>query len=211
MAKSGRSSSTLPRTSSKAQRTQQERRDATSNAVLQSAVKLFGERGYQKTSLEDIAADCGTTIRPIYHYYKNKKSLFLAVAEFREQQLLEVFENLEAEQGHEGNPLPLTTYWQVFTQVCQEPGFRQIVLLDAPTILGRDRWLKSPIVLKAIDYFYDLYPSLGEQNRILVARVFVAALTEAALVLSEYESQEKQPSFTELLRIFEGLTGVGAT
>ena len=189
----------------KPQRTQQERRDATSAAVLRSAIKLFGQRGYQKTSLEDIAADCGTTIRPIYHYYKNKKTLFLTVAETLEQQLLEVFEGMEVEQSQ---PMPVSAYWQAFTEVCQQEGFRQIVLLDAPNYLGRDRWLNSPIVNKAIDYFYALYPNLGEKSRMLVSRVFVAALTEAALVLSEHDGQEEPPSFAELLAIFESLTGV---
>lgn len=188
-------------------RTQQERRDATSSAVLQSAIRLFGQRGYQNTSLEDIAADCGTTIRPIYHYYRNKKNLFLTATETLETQLLGVFEGMEAQQTGQ---MPVSAYWQAFTEVCQQEGFRQIVLLDAPNFLGRDRWLNSPIVNKAIDYFYALYPGLGEKSRMLVSRVFVAALTEAALVLSEYDGEEEPPSFAELMAIFESLTGVRA-
>ena len=35
-----------------------------------------GEKGYADTSLEAIAADCGLTIRPIYHYFGNEKDLF---------------------------------------------------------------------------------------------------------------------------------------
>lgn len=203
MSKPGKSS----KNSGKPQRTQQERRDATSAAVLQSAIKLFGKNGYQKTSLEDIAADCGTTIRPIYHYYKNKKNLFLTVSETLENHLLQVFEGLEENQPQ---PLPISAYWQAFSDVCQQEGFRQVVLLDAPNILGRDRWLNSPIVNKAIDYFYALYPNLGEKSRVLVSRVFVAALTEAALVLSEYDGKEEPPSFGELMGIFENLTGIKA-
>ncbi|MDX1696333.1 MAG: TetR/AcrR family transcriptional regulator, partial [Ketobacteraceae bacterium] len=94
-------------------RTQKQRRETTSAAVLQSAIKLFGRQGYQNTSLEDIAADCGTTIRPIYHYYKNKKSLFLAVAEALESHLLEVLEALENQHA---DPLPVSAYWQAFTE-----------------------------------------------------------------------------------------------
>lgn len=188
----------------KSHRTQQERRDTTSSAVLASAIKLFGENGYQKTSLEDIAQDCGTTIRPIYHYFKNKKSLFQAVTENKEQYLLEMLESVEQDTQA---PLPLTTYWQVFTQVCQEPGFRQIVLIDSPNFLGRERWLESPIVKKAIDYFYVLYPNLSEQSRMLMSRVFVAALIEAAMVLSESDGDD-QLSFDELFAALERLTGI---
>lgn len=188
----------------KAPRTQQQRRDATSAAVLESAMKLFGEKGYQHTSLEDIAQDCGTTIRPIYHYYKSKKKLFLAVAEAREDYLFQVLEGIEKDTQQ---PLPLSEYWRVFTQVCQEPGFRQTVLIDAPNILGRERWESSPIVEKAIDYFFTLYPNLTDQSRMLISRVLVAALIEAAMVLSESDG-EGQPSFEELFAMFETITGI---
>ena len=56
-------------------RTQAQRREETQQAVLDSASRLFGEKGYAGTSLEEIAADCGLTIRPIYHYFGNKKAL----------------------------------------------------------------------------------------------------------------------------------------
>lgn len=58
-------------------RTQQERRSATTQVVLENATNLFGSRGYQATSLEDIAEASGTTIRPVYHYFGNKLNLFL--------------------------------------------------------------------------------------------------------------------------------------
>ena len=65
--------------SGRPRRTQAQRREQSRQAVLESACKLFGQRGYADTSLEDICADCGLTIRPVYHYFGNKKSLFEAV------------------------------------------------------------------------------------------------------------------------------------
>ena len=59
----------------KPRRTQAERRAQSRQAVLDSACRLFGEKGYADTSLEEISADCGLTIRPVYHYFGNKKSL----------------------------------------------------------------------------------------------------------------------------------------
>ncbi|MEP1470165.1 MAG: helix-turn-helix domain-containing protein [Halieaceae bacterium] len=58
-----------------------------SGALLDSATRLFGEQGYHNTSLEDIAADCQLTLRPIYHYFGNKKSLFAAVNKRMEQRM----------------------------------------------------------------------------------------------------------------------------
>lgn len=175
-------------------RTQQQRRDATSQAVLESAIVLFGARGYQCTALEDIAADCGTTIRPIYHYYKSKQNLFLAVTEHMEQKLFESLQNSVGENGTES----LVDYWETFTAFSQDAAFRQIVLVDAPTILGRDRWEHSPIVKQALEMLSSLFPHLRDESRMLVARMLVAALIEAALALSEPGNLEKEQAFEEV-------------
>ncbi len=74
---------------SKPKRTQAERREQSRNAVLESACRLFGDRGYANTSLEDIAADCNLTIRPIYHYFGSKKDLFSAVTEHMSLRILD--------------------------------------------------------------------------------------------------------------------------
>lgn len=183
-------------------RTQQQRRDGTSQAVLESACALFGARGYQDTALEDIAMDCGTTIRPIYHYFKSKKNLFLAVTEHMEQKL---FESLQTVNAHNNEPAALLNYWETFTSFGQDAAFRQIVLVDAPSILGRERWENSPVVTLAIDILCSLVPQLRPESRILVARMLVAALTEAALALSEPGNAEKERAFEEVSALIKTL------
>ncbi len=101
---------------SRPRKTQAQRRAESRNAVLESALKLFGERGYESTSLEDIAADCGLTIRPIYHYFGNKKALFAAANDVMEQRLLDSMSE-EAGQAAREN-------WSAFLDLCDDPGFR---------------------------------------------------------------------------------------
>lgn len=185
-------------------RTQQQRRDGTSQAVLESACALFGARGYQDTALEDIAMDCGTTIRPIYHYFKSKKNLFLAVTEHMEQKL---FESLQTVNARNNERASLLNYWEAFTSFGQDAAFRQIVLVDAPSILGRERWENSPVVTLAIDILCSLVPHLRPESRILVARMLVAALTEAALALSEPGNAEKERAFEEVSALIKTLLG----
>lgn len=184
-------------------KTQQQRRDETSAAVLDSACKLFGEYGYQKTSLEDIAKDCGTTIRPIYHYYGNKKNLFLAVVEAKEAELFQSMLTLEAQAKAEASSVSVSAYWKSFMAFGRDAGFRQVVLVDSPAILGRERWAATPILHKAIDYFYGLYPVLQETSRQLIARMLVAALVEAAMVLSEAGEPEGEPAFDDIFALFD--------
>jgi len=47
-------------------------RDEKRAALLRAAVKLFNERGFHATSLDDVAASVGVTKPVIYHYLGNK-------------------------------------------------------------------------------------------------------------------------------------------
>lgn len=54
---------------------------AVDNRILQAAFSLFSEKGYQATSVPDIAARAGMTPGNIYRYYTSKFELFYAVLE----------------------------------------------------------------------------------------------------------------------------------
>ncbi len=45
--------------------------------IIKSAIALFGERGYESTSLKDIGADAGHAAGLITHHFKTKAALFL--------------------------------------------------------------------------------------------------------------------------------------
>lgn len=47
-------------------------------AILDAAIKLFGNRGYHATSFADIAEYLGVTKPTVYHYFKNKEELLFA-------------------------------------------------------------------------------------------------------------------------------------
>ncbi len=52
----------------------------TANKILQTASKLFAEKGFSNVSVRDICKETGTTAPVIYYYFGNKKGLFDAVA-----------------------------------------------------------------------------------------------------------------------------------
>lgn len=43
--------------------------------ILASAFKVFSEKGYTKTNLNEIAAICNTSRTPIYYHFKDKQTL----------------------------------------------------------------------------------------------------------------------------------------
>ncbi|MFK4087860.1 TetR/AcrR family transcriptional regulator [Kribbella sp. NPDC020789] len=67
-------------TSTTAQPTPKRRRDraAREREILAAAERIFGDRGYQGTSMDDVAAAVGVSKPLIYQYYGSKDGLFLA-------------------------------------------------------------------------------------------------------------------------------------
>lgn len=49
--------------------------------ILEAAVTLFAERGYQRATVKEIAARAGIAPGTIYLYFRNKRELLLALAE----------------------------------------------------------------------------------------------------------------------------------
>ncbi len=160
-------------------RSQAERRAETRAAVLESATRLFGTKGYAQTSLEEIAAACGTTIRPVYHYFGGKQQLFEAVNGVMEERILSSMQGADPSGG--GDP---AVAWRSFLELCRDPIFRRVVLVDAPAVLGRARWESSAVTRAALALFHD-EDAGGEGGGRLVARMLVAALAEAALAIAE--------------------------
>lgn len=49
--------------------------------ILEAAVAIFAERGYQRATVKEIAARAGIAPGTIYLYFRNKRELLLALAE----------------------------------------------------------------------------------------------------------------------------------
>ena len=181
--------------SSKAKRrTQAERRAESRQAVLDSACRLFGEKGYADTSLEEIAGDCGLTIRPIYHYFGNKKALFTAVNEVMEQRILDAMQVGESGVG-------LLENWRAYLALCDDPAFRRIVLIDGPNVLGRERWASSPVSEKARSSLASGTAG-DEESRYqatMLNAMVMGAFTEAALMVAEAKDIDLAKKSAEVL------------
>lgn len=169
----------------KPRRTQAERRAQSRQAVLDSACKLFGEKGYADTSLEEISADAGLTIRPVYHYFGNKKALFSAAVDQMSARILDTMD----EDSSDDPDQAMQSSWRAFLDLCDDPAFRRIVLIDSPNILGRDQWSDSSVYTKASS-LVGAVQRRGAVNKFrhaLVNRVMMGAMAEAALMVAEAE------------------------
>lgn len=66
--------------------------------LLQTAARMFNERGFENTTLTDIANSLGITKPSLYYYVKNKEAIFLGIFEITREELLRVMH--EAQQNH---------------------------------------------------------------------------------------------------------------
>ena len=48
-------------------------------SILARAAELFADQGYTATSMNDIAAACGTSKAGLYHYYRDKRELLFQI------------------------------------------------------------------------------------------------------------------------------------
>lgn len=67
--------------------------------VLQAAGQVFAERGYERSSLDDVAASAGLTKGAIYSSFSGKDELFYALMEERIHERLALVKNVIDRQG----------------------------------------------------------------------------------------------------------------
>ena len=82
--------------------TLRERRAGTQAAVMKAAQRLFGERGFAATSVDDIASASRVAKGAIYHYFRTKNDLFEAVFEQASSDLMKEIDRV-ASAGREGH------------------------------------------------------------------------------------------------------------
>ena len=112
---------------------------ATISHVLGVAERHFARFGYEATSTESLVKDAGLTRGALYHHFGSKKGLFEAVVRVIQARLAHAVVTASTEEEEP---------WASFVSGCRawleaatEPITRQILLLDAPAVLGWERWL----------------------------------------------------------------------
>ncbi len=68
-------------------------------AVLQAAVRMFNERGFHATSLDEVAASLGVTKPVIYHYLGNKDQVLFECVRLGLSQIREAAVAARAQEG----------------------------------------------------------------------------------------------------------------
>jgi len=128
---------------------------ATRNAILDAAEAIFGERGFKKTALEDVAAAAGVSRPLVYRYFEDKPTLFAHVLE---RVLREWNEVLVAEAARETTGTAETL--RLVLAACLDFAGSRTVLRG---LLVRDAGLVRAAAGNVLDEGRNLLPALVRQ------------------------------------------------
>ena len=118
--------------------TKAERSDATRQALVRVARRLFAKHGFAETSTEAIVQAAGVTRGALYHQFRDKTALFEAVYEDIERDL--VARVAAAVDGIDDPMTILRRGAEVFLDACLDAYVSRVVLLEGPAVLGWAKW-----------------------------------------------------------------------
>lgn len=141
-------------------RSNQERREQSTEQVLASALKFFVTRGYGATSIDDIAGDAGLTKGAVYFYFKGKSALLLELLSQSSTLYLDIF------QGMRDSEASASTQLEMFVEWAARVGARNNELLLLPILMSLEFQGKDEVVEAALNRLYDRYHD--EMERVVV-------------------------------------------
>jgi AcrR family transcriptional regulator len=119
-----------------------DRSHAMREALIETARRLFVERGYAETSTPDIVAAAHVTRGALYHHFADKADLFRAVLVTESRRVAEAIDtataNCEVAAG------ALETGTDAYLDAMTVEGRTRLLLVDGPSVLG-------PEVMNSID------------------------------------------------------------
>ena len=168
--------------------------EMTRRALVDAARTLFAERGYASTSIDDVADAARVTKGAVYHHFKGKTDLFEAVCERVEVDIVAAIV-----QGPVGGTDPfeaLVRGVDEYLDQCLQPEVQRILLLEAPTVLGWDRWrdLEARFGLGLTQAALQVAIEAGilrPQPVEALAHIVFGALVEGALYIARAADRDK--------------------
>jgi len=173
-------------------RTQAARSAATQEALVGAARALFAARGFGGVGTEAIVHAAGVTRGAMYHQFADKTELFAAVFEAVEIDVAARIGRAVAEAGQTDPIAVMELGANAWLDACADPEVQRIVLLEAPAVLGWERWreigtrygmgLVEAVIAHAIEV-----GRIRPQPVKPLAHVFMGALDEGAMYVARAE------------------------
>jgi AcrR family transcriptional regulator len=184
------------------------RGEATRAQLIAVATRLFASRGYEDTSIEAVLQEADVSRGSLYHHFAGKEALFEAVLDDVETKVGS--QTIAAAVGADGPAAALRAAFLAWIKLAGDPVVQRILLIDAPAVLGWERWraMEERHALGAIRATLQAIAGQGNLRPELVgtlAHVLLASVNEIALVVARSDDpaaamKEGADAIDELLR-----------
>lgn len=171
-----------------------EKGEATRGHLLQISRRLFGERGYEGTSIEVILAASRVSRGSLYHHFKTKQALFDAVLEWV---VSDVAENaMRAALAAPDPASGLRAGFAAWLELARDPAVQRIALLDGPAVVGWQRCREIELE-HGLGGLRATLERIAGEGRLppgdvdVFAHMLLAAVSEAALMIATADAPER--------------------
>ncbi len=160
---------------------------ATRAAILAAARQLFTAKGYDRASIDDIAAAAQVTSGALYHHFQSKREIMRAVFELLDQELVDRVNG--ASRGARGAAEIMRQSLETLFDAYVEDDFRALVFQQSMRVLGWEEWraidqrLSIDTAVSFIERLRRERP-IAKFNDRLLASFLLAVTNEAGLQIS---------------------------
>ena len=185
---------------------------ATRQALLDAATALFAERGYARTSLDEIAGRARVTKGALYGHFASKQDLFRSVLEE-----LEAATTQEVSRAVDAAPTP----WEgalagldAFLRACRDTVYGTVVMREGPVALPYAEWFAADELhsYKLVEGMVRMLVEAGEIDPLPLepaARIIHSVVGAAAMLIAAAEPADQAQAYEDaravVLRLAEGV------
>ncbi|MFG3440511.1 TetR/AcrR family transcriptional regulator [Nonomuraea sp. NPDC047897] len=158
------------------------KKQRTRRALIEAALRLFAEKGYEETTLAEIAAEADVSTRTFFSYFASKEDVVFFDSEVRMERILDLVAARKPDE-----PLPgllLRIVRESLSQAAEDEGpplrdapLRMDLVMNVPALQARALHLLFDSQLRLARALHDAYADLLDP---VDAAAAVGALTGAA-------------------------------
>jgi AcrR family transcriptional regulator len=165
----------------------QEHTAHTRRALIEAATRLFTERGYLDTSIEDVASGARVTRGALYHHFSSKLEMFNAVCDAVDAS---VVDRVRAAAAHAGTAEErMRGVLDAYFEASRDPTYRAVVLGEAYKAQAREDGRRyTPAMSKLVGEFVCGLVEAGQitaEDPDMLRRLLCATLYEVASAAGE--------------------------
>ncbi len=176
--------------------------------IEEAAARLFAQRGYAATTVDDIVAAAGVSKPMLYRHFESKKELLVKLLEHRRDELAQApLERFLEERGDPSQRLwAMIDAW--FANVEQHPDSSRVLFQDVtgdPDVQELQRELRARQRAADVALLRELAPGLPEQEHEPLGEIIRSSLTGLALWWLDRPQVGREVVVAAVLRTTEGV------